>query len=112
MFNTILKPSAFRPTTSTIARAIRLGTQTRGRASVVNGTPRTTLYENRKSTAPSFERATFTIRVSQAEISSMAEILNYLLRMAQSSTERASAPRATSVEKPSSPLPLLDTPNP
>lgn len=61
MIPALFKASAMRPTSS-LARAMRAGIQVRGKASVVTGTERTAPLKNFRSTKPSFERATFTIR--------------------------------------------------
>lgn len=62
MFPSLFKASAMRQTPN-FARAIRFGIQVRGKASVVTGTERIAPLPNRRSTKPSFERATLTIRV-------------------------------------------------
>lgn len=60
MIPSLFKSAAMRPAS---ARVARLGMQVRGNASVVSGSQRASPLESRRSTAPSFERATFTIRV-------------------------------------------------
>ncbi|KAI4732683.1 carbamoyl-phosphate synthase arginine-specific small chain [Aureobasidium sp. EXF-12298] len=59
MISGLVKSAAMRPTSARIAK---LGMQVRGNASVVSGSQRAPPLQNRRSTAPSFERATFTIR--------------------------------------------------
>ncbi|KAL1301493.1 hypothetical protein AAFC00_005737 [Neodothiora populina] len=60
-----MMPSLFKASmrpTSNFAKAVRFGLQVRGKASVVAGTERAAPLRNIRSTKPSFERATLTIR--------------------------------------------------
>lgn len=64
MLPNLFRSAAMRPMPSTFNKVIRIGFQVRGKADVVSETPRATTNARTsvRSTAPSNERATFTIR--------------------------------------------------
>lgn len=103
MFPSLFKNASMRPTSS-FARAVRSGLQTRGKASVVTGTERAAPLKNVRSTKPSFERATFTIRVSQnSSLLTDCQLelpkLTPHCRTVQSTTERVLVPGPTFLVK-------------
>ena len=66
MLPNLFRSAAMRPMPSTFNKVVRVGSQVRGKADVISGTPKTAATQpprvSSRSTKPSYERATFTIR--------------------------------------------------
>jgi hypothetical protein len=109
MFARYVKLSAVKP--AGFALNSKIAQQARFLATVEGSAGRAMPATRPRATPVSHDRATFTIRVRSYTNRCEGQLLTHT-RMDQFSTESLSAQSRTSLEKPSSPPPSLDTPSP